>query len=110
MAKNPKKYLYDISESIRIILSDYLSDIDSFEEYNANLMVQDAIERRLLIIAEAAHKLRQMGIVLTLSDQIINRRNTMAHQYDEINPRKIWQSIHRELPSLKEESDRLLAE
>ncbi|MDX2249127.1 MAG: HepT-like ribonuclease domain-containing protein [Bacteroidia bacterium] len=101
MSRNPKKYLYDISASIEIILNDYLAGIDSFEVYNENRMVRDAIERRLLIIAEAAHKLHQMGVVLALSDPIINRRNTIAHQYDEINPRKIWQSLHRELPALK---------
>lgn len=103
MLKDPKKYLYDISESIRIIFEEYLSDIDSLEEYDKSLMIQDAVERRIFIIAEALSRLRKLEISLPSGDQIINRRNTIAHQYDEYNSRKIWLSIHKELPTLKTE-------
>ncbi len=108
MNRNPKKYLFDISSSITTIFDDYLNNVDSFEQYESNSMIQDAVERRLTIIGEALNKLRQQGVKLQSSDPIINRRNTLVHQYDEYNPRKVWQSIHRELPSLKEEVDRLL--
>ena len=64
MNKNPKKYLYDISESISTILDDYLASIDSFEQYESNAMVQDAVERRITIIAEAMNKLRQQNVRL----------------------------------------------
>lgn len=110
MNRTEKKYLYDISESIRIIFDDYLKGIDSFGQYEADLKTQDAVERRLMIIAEAVYKMRRKGVSLPSADQIINRRNTMAHQYDEYNPNAIWDSIHRELPSLKAEADRLLKE
>ena len=110
MNRTEKKYLYDISESIRIIFDDYLMGIDSFDQYEADLKTQDAVERRLMIIAEAVYKMRRKGVSLPSADQIINRRNTMAHQYDDYNPNVIWDSIHRELPSLKAEADRLLNE
>lgn len=110
MNRTEKKYLYDISESIRIIFEDYLEGIDSFGQYEADSKTQDAVERRLMIIAEAVYKMRRKGVSLPSADQIINRRNTMAHQYDEYNPIAIWDSIHRELPVLKAEADRLLNE
>ena len=110
MRKDPKKYLYDISESINTIFEDYLKGIDTYEQYADNAMVRDAVERRLTVIAEALYKLRRNGITLASGDQIINRRNTMIHQYEEYNPRKIWRGIWEELPGLKAETDRLLVE
>ena len=110
MPKNPKKYLFDISHSIEVILNEYLKEITSFDEYKGNLMAQDAIERRLTIIAEAILKLRKYEVKLPFGDEIINRRNTILHQYEDYNPRKIWLSLQKELPFLKEEVDRLLDE
>jgi uncharacterized protein with HEPN domain len=108
MPKNQKKYLYDISESIRIIFDDYLKNINSLDEYEADSKTQDAVERRLIIIAEALHRLREMGIRLPSTDEIINRRNSITHQYDEYNPRTIWLSLFRDLPPLQTEADHLL--
>ena len=110
MTRIQKKYLYDISESIRLIFDEYLGKIDTLEKYEADLKTQDAIERRYLIIAEALYRIRRRGVNLPFADQIINRRNTIAHQYDEYNPKKIWRSIIEELPELKEAADRLLKE
>ena len=110
MPKDPKKYLYDISESIRTIFDEYLNGIESYEGYEANTMVQDAVERRIIIIAEALYRLRRKGVTMPSGDKIINRRNTIAHQYEEYSPRKIWISLWDELPGLKEECDRLLEE
>lgn len=99
-----------MSESIRTILEDSLAKIDSLEQYEANLMTQDAIERRIILIGEAIYRLNQMKVDLPFGDQLINRRNTIVHQYDDFNPETIWRSLYRELPPLKEEADRLLAE
>ncbi|MEM6805900.1 MAG: HepT-like ribonuclease domain-containing protein [Bacteroidota bacterium] len=110
MDRIQKKYLYDISESIRIIIEDYLLGIENLDQYEADLKTQDAVERRYMIISEALYKIRRKGVELPFANEIINRRNTMAHQYDEIKPRKIWNSLVGELPGLKVEADRLLAE
>ena len=110
MPKDPKKYLYDISESIRTIFDDYLEGIDSYDEYDKDPKTQDAVERRLIIIAEALYKLREQGIRLPSTDEIINRRNTITHQYDDYSSRTIWLSLFRELPTLKSEADNLLSE
>lgn len=93
-----------------MIFEDFLEGIETYEEYDADLKTQAAVERKLLIVGEAVYKARRKGISLPSADQLINRRNTMAHQYDQYNSDTIWTSIHRELPGLKEEVDRLLEE
>ena len=110
MSRIEKKYLYDISTSISTIFDDFLVGVDTYEQYKADAKTQAAVERVLMIIGEAIFKLRRKGITLSSGDQIINRRNTIAHQYDEYNPDTIWNSVHRELPGLKEEVDGLLKE
>ena len=110
MTRNEKKLLYDISGSISTIFDDFLDGIDGFDEYKADFKTQAAVERMLLIIGEALYKLRREGITLSVGDNIINRRNMLAHQYDDYNPDTIWNSVHRELPGLKVEVDQLLAQ
>ena len=89
MTRSQKKYLYDISESIKIIFEDHLEGIDSLATYEADVKTQDAVERRLMIVAEALLRLRREGVSLPYSDQIINRRNTMTHQYDDYRTERI---------------------
>lgn len=67
-----------------------------------------AVERELEIIGEAAYRLRQMGISLTQADALINRRNTIIHQYDSFQPRTIWNFIRQQLPALESEVQELL--
>ena len=85
MPKDPKKFLFDTLERIDFIFDHHLSGISSLEEYEANQTVQSAVERELIIIGEAVYKLRRKGTSLTNADQIINRRNTVAHEYDVFN-------------------------
>ncbi len=109
MTRRVKKYLFDISYSIDAILNNYLSAVDSLEQYEEDMMLQDAVERRLIIIGEALNKLQKMDVELATADRLINRRNTLAHQYDDYNTETIWRSIHQDLPPLKIEVDSMLA-
>lgn len=108
MTRNAKKYLYDISQSISNTFDSHLSGISGLHELKGNITVIRAIEREIGIIGEATKRLRQMGVELTDSDSIINRRNTIHHQYDVIKEETLWSYIHKELPSLKKEVDALL--
>ena len=108
MTRNAKKYLYDISESIRIVFDEYLIDVPSLKQYEENTLIQDAIDRRLILIGEALYRLRQMNVAITSAEIWINRRNTIVHQYDDYNSETIWRLLHRELSALKEEVDELL--
>ena len=108
MTREAKKYLYDISAAIEHIFSVHLSATPSKESYQVNLTVQRAIERELAIIGEACLKLTRMQISLEKGDRMINRRNTLVHQYDAFHPSSIWDLVHHDLPPLKEEVDELL--
>ena len=108
MKKTAKKYLFDISQAISHIFEVHLSQIPSKEIFLKNLTVQRATERELAIIGEACHKLQKEGVHLQHGDSMINRRNTLVHQYDSFNPRNIWDLIHHDLPPLKQEVDQLM--
>ena len=104
MSKDPRKFLYDIIESIDFIFEEHLASIEDFEQFAANRTVQDAVERRLMTIGEALFKLRREGFTLSFSDQMINRRNTLAHQYDVVSPLAVWESVQNELSALRDEA------
>ena len=110
MRKDPKKFLYDILEAIDFIFDVHLGEINSLEEYERDQTVQAAVERRLITIGEAVFQLRREGIILPNADQLINRRNMLAHRYDIYNAAAIWVSVHRELPGLKAEVEEMLEE
>ncbi len=86
MNRIQKKLLFDISERIDFISQHHLVGINTFEAYESSQTVQSVVERELIIIGEAVHKLFRIGIKLIYADKLINRRNTLAHQYDAYSP------------------------
>ncbi|MEO0470981.1 MAG: HepT-like ribonuclease domain-containing protein [Bacteroidota bacterium] len=87
-----KKFLWDIQHSIQLIEA-HLDSIDDLQSFRDNVLVRDAVERRLTIIGEAAHQLQRLGFKLSYSDSLINRRNTIVHQYDDFSVRSVWRHL-----------------
>jgi len=110
MLKDPKKYLFDIAEAINFIFEDHLEGINTLEEYKANRTVQAAVERQLITIGEAVYKLHRLGVQVSFADKLINRRNTLTHQYDVYSASSVWYSVHGELPTLMTEIEKMLEE
>ena len=108
MTREAKKFLFDITTAIDHIFSVYLGDLESKEDFVENLTVQRAVERELGIIGEACTKLRKIDVELSGTDSMINRRNTIVHQYDACKPQNIWDMVYQDLPSLQSEVDELL--
>lgn len=54
MTRKAKKYLWDIAHSIEQIEA-HIAEIDDLDAYKKNLLVRDAVERRLTIIGEATY-------------------------------------------------------
>ena len=50
-----KKYFFDVLESIQIVELHW-KNIDNYHSFSTNLLVQDAVQRRLSIIGEAIWK------------------------------------------------------
>lgn len=104
------KYLFDIQTCITNI-NNYLGEIKTFSSYNANPMLQDAVERNIATIGEAMNKALGLDDSLPISNarKIVGTRNRLIHGYDNIDNIEIWNIIINDLPKLKIEIDSLLS-
>ena len=104
MTEREKKFLSDISSSIKLIES-FTKDIKSFSEYQKDLKTKGAVERHLAIIGEAVNKFLKASAPNDLrnASQIISLRNRLIHSYDNIDDTIIWSIVTRHLGPLKDE-------
>lgn len=101
------------SEKPILRLEDILANIELIEEYTRNYSYhafaqdrkcQDAVERCVSRISEAASKLE--GLVDRIMpdqpwSQIRAVGNVLRHEYDRVNPVVIWSIVSEDLPRLK---------
>ncbi|MDB5246516.1 MAG: hypothetical protein JWQ40_910 [Segetibacter sp.] len=106
MASDIKKYLYDILLSIET----HLQNTNTFSKFTRNLLLMDAVERRLAIIGETLNKAVKIQTDLRVSNKIefIKLRHLLIHHYDESDEAIIWNIIKNDLPVLKQEIELLL--
>lgn len=111
MKNKTKKLLFDIHTAIDNIDS-YIGEKKYFNDYDANPMLQDAVERNLEILGETMNKLLGLDpeIKISNSKRIVDARNKIIHGYDEIENSQIWGIIVNYLPVLKNEVRLLLEE
>jgi uncharacterized protein with HEPN domain len=101
------------SENVALRLEDILDNIGLIEEYirgysqqqfGADRKTQDAVERCLLRLSEAARKLEGAADIM-IPDQpwsaIRAVGNVLRHDYDRVDPDIIWRIISNDLSSLK---------
>lgn len=110
-SKQPERRLRDIVVSIDAIF-DYVDASGGVEPaIEPNTIQRDAIERRLLIIAEAAVKLRDN--VESAAPEIDwaamrGMGNVLRHNYDDIETEVIRRVLSAKLTPLKSACERLL--
>jgi uncharacterized protein with HEPN domain len=101
-SKSPILRLEDILENIGLI-EEYTRDL-SPQDFARNRMRQDAVERCLLRISEAAKKL-EGAVDAMIPDQpwsaIRAVGNVLRHEYDRVDPDVIWRIVSGDLASLK---------
>ena len=109
MDNRSKKLLYDIYTAINNI-NTYIGDNRTFEFYENNAMLQDAVERNIEVIGEAVNSLLRIepDIEITNARRIVDARNKIIHGYDEIENTQIWGIIVNHLPVLLLEVERYL--
>ena len=109
MDRNAKKILFDILMAINRI-NDYIGHPKIFANYGNNQQLQQAVERNLEIIGEAARRILEIEPDINISDarKIVNARNRIIHGYDDIDNTEIWSIIINNLPVLKQEIEMLL--
>ncbi len=102
MNKDAEVYLDDILESIMQI-EKYTRKID-VKKFSKNLQLQDAVLRRLEIIAEAVKNIPKQ-----LRDKypkvpwkkIAGMRDILIHEYSGVNLKRVWKVVKEDLAILK---------
>ncbi len=105
------EYLYDIKESIELIL-EYVKDT-SQNEFKNNQEKQDAVVNRMNVIGEASKNLSQ-EIRDNYPDipwkRMAGMRDVLIHQYHGIDLEVVWQTINQDLPEVGQRIEQIIEE
>jgi len=77
------------------------SDVDAFA---ADVRTQWAAEMGLIRIGEAVNRIPDEVLELFSEQpwrQIVAMRSFAAHQYDDLDPRRVWRTVSRDVPRLR---------
>jgi uncharacterized protein with HEPN domain len=111
MMKDDAVYLHHMLESIAEV-EQYLSGKSEDEFYRSGLL-QSGVVRQLEIIGEACNYLseafRHQRPEVDWGD-IIGMRNRIIHAYFDVNYTIVWEVAQNDLPILKKQVERFLAE
>ncbi|MBU1165255.1 DUF86 domain-containing protein [Patescibacteria group bacterium] len=100
--RNIKLYIDDIKDAVSKI--DKYSKGLSFDKFNKNNLVIDAVVRNLEVIGEAAKnvptdfKNEHKDIPW---NKIAGMRNIIAHEYFSVDLEILWQTVQQDIPELK---------
>ena len=100
--RTPAVYFADILNSIEL-LEQYIRGVDQ-AGLRTDMKIRDAILHRLLIVTEAARRLKPEDLDLCPGPDWRNIRqlgNIIRHVYDAIDLLTIWNILQDDLPSLK---------
>jgi uncharacterized protein with HEPN domain len=111
MPRDYRLYMDDILESCRKIRQ--FTEGVSFQKFEQNVMMQDAVIRNFEIIGEAVNHLPEEIKSLYHDielDEIIGFRNILAHGYFAVKLETVWSAIEEGLPDLEEQTKAVLGE
>jgi uncharacterized protein with HEPN domain len=102
-------YLYDILESAKLAL-EHMGNVPR-DEFEKDILLQDAVVRRLEIIGEATRRIstetKQRYPLLPWKD-MLGMRNAAIHEYDDLDLKLIWDTVVRDLPTLIKELEQII--
>jgi uncharacterized protein with HEPN domain len=102
MKREIKLCIEDILESIEKIQS--YSKNKSEKEFGLDSMLQDACVARLEIIGEAVKNISPESRAKYYNvpwKEIAGLRDVLSHAYFNINVKRLWNVIHKDIPDLK---------
>lgn len=112
MAREPGKYLYDISIAAARV-QEFVSD-RSLAEYAQDALLRSAVERQFEIMGEALNQLSRaapdIASRIPEHQRIIAFRNILIHGYAEVDNTLVWGVIESKLPALRDAVQQLLQE
>jgi uncharacterized protein with HEPN domain len=104
------KYLWDVQRAGGRIIR--FTRGRAYDDYIGDDMVCSAVERQFEIIGEAFVQLRRqapdVAALIPEMPQIIGFRNVLAHNYDGVDYKEVWNTIVNDLPRLLEVVGNLL--
>ncbi|HZG39854.1 MAG TPA: DUF86 domain-containing protein [Nodosilinea sp.] len=95
------QFLLDMLQSAELIVS-YTKHC-SEGEFAEDIQLQDAVIRRILVIAEAARRVSdstRQALPNIAWSEINGMRNRLVHGYDDINLSVVWNVVQAEIPPL----------
>lgn len=101
----PYRKAHDAAERV-IAVCDVLADLvpADVEAFSADVRTQWAVEMGLIRIGEAVNRIPD-EVIERFPDQpwrqIVAMRNFAAHQYDDLDPRRVWRTVTRDIPRLR---------
>ncbi|MDK3157900.1 DUF86 domain-containing protein [Kamptonema cortianum] len=105
-----RKSLFDIRQSSEEIMQ--FVDGMSFERFLADIKTQKAVERNFEIIGEALNRIKRDDSAVLQSitghEKIIGMRNILAHGYDAVDEKILWNALKDHLPLLLAEVNTLI--
>jgi uncharacterized protein with HEPN domain len=103
------KYILDVESVIKEIESVQMRVDNNFQRFQADIILQRAIERDLEILGEAVKKIVEMdaSIQISGSRNIVNLRNLIAYAYDTVDVEIIWSIIQKDVRVLKQEIEEI---
>jgi uncharacterized protein with HEPN domain len=97
-----RKWLEDAITACHAIQG-FVDNETSVSFQNSDLL-QSAVERKFLVIAEALNRIRSADPVTSMriheTRQIIAFRNRLVHNYDRTDPLIVWGIVEEDLPQL----------
>lgn len=95
----------DAAERV-VVVCDILAGMvgDDVKEFVADIRTQWAVEMGLIRIGEAVNRIPDEVLQRFPHQpwrQIVAMRNFAAHQYDDLDPRRVWRTVTRDVPALR---------
>ncbi len=103
------RWLRDILDAIAMI-EQFTDDMD-FDSFREDPKTVAAVERKLLVISEAAIRLGDEAAILCPDQpwhKVRGTGNWIRHHYERIDLEGIWGTVHHDLPLLKVSVQRAL--
>ena len=103
---DPQQKARDAAERV-VAVCDVLAglvppDVDAFV---GDLRTQWAVEMGLIRIGEGVNRIPDEVLKLFADQpwrQIVALRNFAAHQYDDLDPERVWRTVTRDVPRLRD--------
>jgi uncharacterized protein with HEPN domain len=110
-ARSPK-LLEDIRDAAAFIGE--VTQGRTLEQYSADRLMRQAVERNFEIIGEAIKRLAKVDPICAAGiaqyPQIISFRNILIHGYDLVDHALVWSTVQTQLPALLRDVQALLAQ